>query len=367
MRREQLGGNEPELQFTLKRATVLHRDQTTSPGLTSLQPRFQLTDRFDQEITADVSAPTHAGKTYVYTITPVDLAGNLSRRPYSIIARRLPADPPQVPTDGELVIEYQLADQLPADACAADARPTVVAPDVIAFQWSDPPPPSVPQSQQPPAVETYRLIFRRENALPIGFFGADSDTRGGRSAGFPVTNATTLRTDRVIEIKREDRFLGRITDENGDVLRSDSGRAVQQITLDRQQLIDKRILPAAGAAWRPEAWRVFVQSVTRRRGPDAEFDGVPSALAPVTIRLRWRPKASVPAAKVPASKKPPTNGTKDCTPVILSPLEERRFGLLEWLPLPIRFNLLPPEDQSLRGRLCTCAHARDSSRRARNR
>ena len=185
--------------------------------------RFQLADRFDEEITADVSALTHAGKTYLYTITPVDLAGNSSDRPLSIVARRLPADPPQVPTDGELVIEYHLADKLPATAFNADARPKVVSPDFIAFQWSDPPPPSSPQSQQPPAVESYRLIFRRENALPIGFFGADSDTRGGRTDGFPVSNASTLRTDRVIEIKRESRSQGPITDENGDVLRSDSG------------------------------------------------------------------------------------------------------------------------------------------------
>ena len=125
-------------------------------------------------------------------------------------------------------------------------------------------------------------------------------------------------------------------------------RAIQQIEIKVQELIDKNILPSARDRWRPEAWRIFVQAVTRRRGANAEFDGVPSALAALTIRLRFRPSASVAAAKARASKKPATNGAKDCTPVILTPLEERRLGLLEWLPLPIRFNLLPPEDQSLR-------------------
>ena len=37
---------------------------------------------------------------------------------------------------------------------------------------------------------------------------------------------------------------------------------------------------------------------------------------------------------------------KKPAPFIILPFEERRLGLLEWLPEPLRFNLLPPEDEA---------------------
>ena len=246
VRREHLNGRDPEAVFQVKKGAILHREK--GAGI-SLQPRFQMVDRFDTEVGADVSAVTERGKLYLYTITPIDLSGGASPRPLSIVASRLPADPPMVPGDGELVLTYQLSDT-PKDGKIGTGRPAVRQPTAIEFQWSDPPPPA---GTTPPAVESYRLIFRRENALPIGFFSADADTRGGRTAGLPVTNARTLRTDRVIVIGRDDKARGRapvVDPVTGQKVRADSGRVVQRVTVTVAEPQALDVLPSDGV-WPP--------------------------------------------------------------------------------------------------------------------
>jgi hypothetical protein len=318
--RVHLNGTDPEATFEVKKGEVLHNDEGVP---LRLQPRFQLVDKFDNSGTG-IAALTEEGKVYLYTITPVDLSGSVSPRPLSIVATRLPADPPLVPGDGELVLNYLLPDAESAWQNIGTDRPMVRIPDTIRFQWSDPLP---APGTSPPAVESYRLIFRRENALPIGFFGADADTRGGRTAGFPVTNARTLRTDRVIEIFRKNITPGGVIDpETGEKLRADSGRLIQSVELKLQDLKDKGVLPLDGF-WHPDAWRVFVQAVSPRRGPaGSQVEGVPSALAAVTISFHFEGNPA--PAKVA--------------------YEERRLGILEWVPDPLRFELLPPEDQTVR-------------------
>jgi hypothetical protein len=346
VRRLHLNGKDPEAVFTIKKGTVLHR--TSTDGVL-LPPRFQMTDRFEDEAGSDVSALTNEGKLYLYTVTPIDLSGVASPRPLSIVATRLPADPPLVPGDGELVLTYPLRDAEAAWPVPDTKRPSVRQDGLtITFEWSDPPPAA---GTTPPAVETYRLIFRREAALPIGFFGADADTRGGRTAGFPVTNARTLRTDRVIEIRRDDpinRPRTTVPDpETGLPMRADSGRFIQQVTIGLQEMIDAGVFPPGGA-WRPDAWRVFVQAVSPLRGSHGtQVEGVPSALAAVAVRLRFltapepAPSGQAAAAPVPALAETPATFS-------ITPFEERKVGLLEWLPDPVRFNLLPPEDQTSR-------------------
>ena len=299
-------------------------------------------DRFDQEVIEDVAALPQEGKRYLYTVIPIDLAGNASPRPLSFVAQRLPADPPMVPGDGELVIEYGLPDD--PDLKTLDVHPVIRQPDAIRFQWSDPLA-STSKTTSPP-VDKYRLVFRREAALPIGFYGADSDTRGGRSAGFPVTNARTLRTDQIIVIDRNDVSRQIVTDpETDEPLRSNYRQIVQQITLSQAQVADlkKKLMPDDGT-WRPDAWRVFVQTVTRPRGAKGEVEGVVSALAAVSVRMRFQPAASPPT---PTGQADTTAGIP-VKPHAGTPYEDRKFGLLEWLPNPLRFNLLPPEDQSAR-------------------
>ena len=60
-------------------------------------------------------------------------------------------------------------------------------------------------------------------------------------------------------------------------------------------------------------------------------EGVPSALAAVTVRLHF---STAPGTSLAPQ---PPNGSEEC-----------KVGLLEWLPEPLRFEFLPPEDQTSR-------------------
>ena len=55
---------------------MLHRDAI---GLTALKPRFQIVDHFNDETRAEQALLPTQGRTYLYTITPVDFEGNLGR------------------------------------------------------------------------------------------------------------------------------------------------------------------------------------------------------------------------------------------------------------------------------------------------
>ena len=345
VRRLHLNGNDPEVLFTVKKGDIVHTREVQKNGAAvfetvRLLARFQLVDHFDAETGADVSALTEEGKSYLYTIIPIDLAGLESPRPLSIVATRYPSDPPQVPTDGELVVEYPLEDS-PAGLPAVDTVPLVRDEMNVYFQWSDPP---EPVNLPVPPIATYRLVFRRESTLPVGFYGADQDTRGGRASGFPITNARTLRTDLRLSWTRDDTKIERGVDDPerpGRNLKADTGRLIFKFPIDLKTLVDQGILPPkvnGVRAWRPEAWRVFVQTVTPNT---PENPGVPSALAAVVIRIRFVPKPK--AAVIPSPQALALVTAPPSAPPL--PLEERQMGLLEWLPNPIRFNPLPPEDQ----------------------
>ncbi|HRC57689.1 MAG TPA: hypothetical protein PKU97_17260, partial [Kofleriaceae bacterium] len=92
-------------------------------------------------------------------------------------------------------------------------------------------------------------------------------------------------------------------------------------TLTLQALQEAGVFPPANdQRWRPEAWRVFFQAVS--------LGGVPSSLAPVKVLIRITPDPAAPGeSPVPLAER----------------REERRPAELEWLPLPMRFPLLPPE------------------------
>lgn len=346
VRRTHLDGQDPEIEFPLKKGSVLCRTGPENHEVTQLLARFPLVDHFEAENSADVSALTSVGKTYLYTIVPVDIAGNESPRPLTVVACRFPADPPLVPGDGELIVEYEFND----DPEQWDDPLSTAAPKIhrfntvgqqkqfrVFFQWSEPVAP--PEMTSPP-IDKYCLVFRKETAMPVGFYGSDEDSRGGRFAGVPVTNSRTLRTDVTLAPFDVSQAEQTVPDPvTGLPLRSEQGRYVHSIELKVQELKDREVLPPDGL-WRPEAWRVFVQTVSSPRGDSQP--GVPSALAAVSIRLRFR--AAVPSA-APAN---PADPQKLLPPRrLLMPFEERNAGLLEWLPDPVRFDLHPPEDQSV--------------------
>jgi hypothetical protein len=300
VRRRALDGNDREVVYTVKGADTLHRE----PGgvLKQLRRRFQIVDHFSEETAEDLAALPASGKSYFYSITPVDFAGNAGR-PLSIVATRYPSEPPAVPVDGECIVRYRLDSQtlLPETATPPEA-PTLILPAGLRVEWTEP---SAPQRGPSIPIASYQLVFRREPILPVGSYGLDSSTQRPAAKSLPTSNARPLPTD--IKIP-----LG--------VQGTSDARFAELTPFELQQA---GVLSAgASPAWRPEAWRVFFQTVSQ--------NGVPSALAPVQLLLRVEPT---------------TVTSLEPTDVLSEQREERRPAELEWLPRPMRFSLLPAEDQ----------------------
>ncbi|WP_073610814.1 hypothetical protein [Phormidium tenue] len=317
VRRTALNGfsndNQDEI-YTVTPCDLLHRE---SNQLIHLQPRFQVVDHFNQESAEEQAAIPPEGISYRYVITPVDFSGHRSNKPLVLFATRYPNTPPLVPTDGELVITYD-AEELnisnkipvwgdPGSGLSAKDLLAVWQPARCRIEWSDPP---LPQRGPKVPINQYRLIFRRENTLPIGTYGLDNKTQGSRQTLLPTSNARQLSTDIVVEIDRTSIESIIITNDAG----QDKEGKGTDIKLD--DLKDENILPRADLSWRPEAWRVFLQTES--------WNGVSSALAPVRLRLQF--------------EKPKTDKEKRF-------LEERRPAALEWiLNHRFVFPVLPPKD-----------------------
>lgn len=325
--REHLDGDDPPLVATVKAGDVLYKEEYEKNDgskefrVVRLRTRFQFTDTFRGHEEEGVAPLTAVGKTYLYTITPIDLAGNASPRPLTIVATRYPDSPPLVPADGELTVAYVVPEDL-----GTDLKPTEepflrdIDGDSIELRFSDP---LEPTNRTFVPVDKYHVVFRREATLPVGFYGADEDVRGGQGRGLAVTNARVRRTDIVIS------FPPPVDDGTSDE-RAETGRKIRILRIPIQTLVDNGILPEKLSgnvrAWRPEGWRIFLQTESESGGGRPQ--GIRSSLAPVVVRLRFRRGVR--------------NGSN--LSVDQSRFEERQAGLLEWVPNPVRFNLLGPTD-----------------------
>jgi hypothetical protein len=289
VRRRALDGSERELVYTVKSAQVLHRE---NGALKSLKPRFQVVDHFTQETLEDQAALPATGRSYLYTITPVDFAGNVGRA-LTLVATRYPNEPPRVPVDGQLRVNYRLTPQdLTPDEETATGRPSLVIPQSIEVKWKEP---GALQEGPRVAIAKYRLIFRKESTLPIGSYGLDSSTQGSRTKSLPTTNARPLPTDIKIDLTPE------------------GPQHDRSATITVRTLQDAGVFPDEDALkWRSESWRIYFQTVSTNE--------VPSALAPVQVLLHVES----------------TSGKGN---------EERQPAEFEWLPKPSKFPMLPPEDQ----------------------
>ncbi|NJL42155.1 MAG: hypothetical protein HC899_40120 [Leptolyngbyaceae cyanobacterium SM1_4_3] len=298
VRRRSLDGRDPETVYRVKSAAVLHKEENAST-LTLLKPRFQVVDHFTTESLDDVASLPTEGRSYLYSITPIDFAGNAGH-PLTLVATRYPNEPPRVPVNAELQIPYQLtADDIKLYDMGAEhppenmTGPRVIEPTKCQVTWVEPPP---PRTGPTVAIDDYFLVFRRETTLPIGSYGLDSSTQQPRTKLLPTSNARPLQTD--IKIKLQPQGLS-------------GGRYA---TIDLETLEQAGIFPQS-RRWQPDSWKVYFQTVST--------NGVPSALAPVQLLLTFQ--------------------TKEQKNTIAS--EERRPASLEWLPQPIQLALLPPEDQ----------------------
>jgi len=309
VQRRTLDNSEPDAGYTVKKADVLYRDGSV---LKALLPRFQVVDHFNQESLEDQAALPSSGRTYLYTITPVDFSGHAGR-PISVLATRYPNQPPQAPIESELLVQYPLgnADALQPMPVAADpATGTFRAPSVLPatdskakpilkVSWKDPLP---PREGPRVAIKQYKLVFRKEEVQPIGSYGLDNTIQGARSQQAPLANARALPADIRIPLQEEGTPRQRFA------ILAETGDGTEKTIY--QALRDEGAISADGA-WRPDSWSVFIQAVS--------VNGVPSALVPVQLLLRFEAEGQ-------------------------SGFEERRPAQLEFLPAPLSFNLLPPED-----------------------
>ncbi|MDX1982938.1 MAG: hypothetical protein SFV51_21895 [Bryobacteraceae bacterium] len=284
VRRRALDGGEREVLYTVKNASVLNRK---GDALQVLRPRFKVVDNFNEESLAEQAALPRQGRSYLYTITPYDVAGNPGR-PLSLIATRYPDEPPAVPAGAELTVAYALSKA--PQATGVDEPPRPFVPDSITVAWRDP----VRSAGVLVPVAVRRLVFRRTATLPLGSYGLDAATSQPRRESLPTSNARPLPTDVSIVIDPDP-----VTD----------SREPRKARIPVDALIAAGVFPRDG--WRPEAWSIFYQTESD--------NGVPSALAPVKVLLRFD-KAE-------------------------GGFEERHPGDLEFLPQPVRLPLLPPEDQ----------------------
>jgi hypothetical protein len=296
VRRRPLDSSEREVVFTVKSAHTLHRQASEEEGaddlLVRLRPRFQLVDHFADDTLADLAALPASGRSYLYTITPVDFAGSLGR-PLTVVATRRPSEPPQVPVNGELAVTYRVDEDAATAPEDGAHTPQLLSPHEVRVTWSEPPP---PRDGIAITVAKYRLLLRRDAILPVGSYGLDSTTAGTRTRMLPTTNARPLPNDIKIELDVEGP--------------ADARKAV----IDIDALVTAGAFPGGGAAWEPLSYRAYLQTES--------VNGVPSALAPVQILLRLEPAGG--------------EGERR---------EERRPGELEWLPRPVSLPYLPAEDQ----------------------
>ncbi|HEY0734356.1 MAG TPA: hypothetical protein VGD69_05580 [Herpetosiphonaceae bacterium] len=291
--RRSLDSSENDVIYTVKSAQVLHR--TSDDTLQLLKPRFQVVDHFTRETPAEQDALPVEGRSYLYSITPIDNAGKPGR-PLTLVATRFPDRPPHVPTDARLRVSYQLAETKQDDVQSSYLQPPeLLVPSGVGVEWSEP---SLGRDESRVAIKSYRLIFRRSAALPIGSYGLDSTTQ--RSAPTLIGSAVARPLPNDVKIDLPD------PSNNGDLW---------QAVLDVKTLRQAGVMPPdPHPRWRPDSWDVFIQTIG--------INNVPSALAPVQLVLEAT-RASAPELRA----------------------VERQPAELEWLPETLDLPLLPPEDQ----------------------
>lgn len=293
VRRRDLEGRTPEVTYTAKNADVVHRESSGADGLRFLRPRFQIVDNFGGESAQDLANLPARGRSYLYTVTPIDLAGRAGF-PLTLVATRYPNEPPPVPIDGKLRVDYKMPSRADIKMhLTDDTVPELLVP-ALHVTWTEPP---QDRDDRPRvAIEHRILVFRRQRTLPIGNYGLDSETQRPPSDLLPTSNARAMPSD--IKIK----------------LRPSVSRGEYHAEINLKELQDKGVFPK-DARWRPESWRFFLQTES--------VNGVPSPLAPVECSIRVTARDTE----------------------YVEQMEERNPAEIEWLPRPVQLKMLPPEDQ----------------------
>ncbi|KAA3660745.1 MAG: hypothetical protein DWQ04_18560 [Chloroflexi bacterium] len=293
---------EPEKVLTVKPGYILHRgtNDAQETVLNRLKPRFQIVDHFSEETEEERINLPASGRSYIYTITPVDFSKSVGR-PLTIVGTRYPDAPPLVPVDGQLSVTYRLNHLQTIQPTEETIKlPDLIKPHRVRITWTEP----TEVSDRPPVhIAGYRLIFRKETIIPVGSYGLDSAVQGSKAKTLPSTNARPRPTDIKIEIDARGPHRARYAD-------------IPLAVLQGAGIFPQGDFPF----WQPQAWRIYIQSVS--------VGNVPSALAPVELLLSIENE----------------NGAANAQGIVIKEREERQPAELEWLPTPINLPILPPED-----------------------
>jgi hypothetical protein len=295
--RRPVGVSGVDQQFYVKRSTIQYRE---GDKLITLPSRFQFVDNFREESPED-AAPLGVSRRYLYTITPVDLAGQRSQRSLSIFAERRPQQPPPAPEDAEVEVKYALArgDFDPVQADIPFSK-RLLAPQSIIISTLKP---ALSDTANEPPPASWKLVLRRERTLPIGNYPADAASENPRQSA-PASNARVLPGDVVVELGPAE--PGQTKDNVGSGEHALRERQQWSMASDKTLLAALEangVIPPASSAsaadWRPSAWRAFVQTVSSAC--------VPSTLSPAKLRIEF---------------------------MLGGKVEERRPELLEWIFRP---------------------------------
>ncbi|MBL0189314.1 MAG: hypothetical protein IPP97_26665 [Candidatus Obscuribacter sp.] len=305
VRRRCLNFSEPPTTVTVKDARVLHR-VGKEEFLTSLLTRFKFVDHFDEESSSDIESLPPEGKLYVYTITPVDFADQ-EGEPLIVMARRKLSEPPYVPTDPKLELTYTVNRELlePTEFDASFNPPMLPLDSVtLELRWTNPIPSDAKGGSRIPAK--YFLIFRRETALPVGYYGVDSESQRPTKSLLSSSNARRIPSDEVLDITEVEKVF--VSSEN-----------IYSCTIDTKFIED--MLPAQlyPEIWRPESFRIFIQTQS--------VGGVLSSLVPVQLSIFSKMK----------------NGTRTGE---MRPLE------LEWIPRLVELPFVLAQDGVVKTGMC---------------
>jgi len=263
--RQRLDAEEPVEQYRIKEGAVLRRTAENT-AIQALAPRFKLVDHFTESEDAEIGGAN--GKHYVYTITPIDVAGNASTRPLTVTAVRRAALPPVSPISPKLNMTFHVdpVDTLPL------AEPPRMEPVFAETVLSVEDPPSGKRKGEA-TPENYYLVLRKEKTWPVGSYPSDADTAEGRQTGIPSSAGRRLPDDVISQKLPYVNFQG---DEN----EADQLRTYQMQgdpATDPLQAFLRQIFPAGD--WDPTAYSAFLQSES--------VQDVRSPLIPVELELTF--------------------------------------------------------------------------------
>jgi hypothetical protein len=285
VRRHSLSRSERDVITTITHAECLLADNTDI--LHRLQSRFKFVDHFSDESAQQIADIPANGLSYVYSITPVCHSGSQGR-PLTIVATRTPSTPPLAPASPQMEVRYRVE---------ATGSFTLQR---VQVTWTDP---GVHSDGLYVPADSYELICRSANTVPVGSYGIDAAQQPTGETTLPNSAARPLPTDIRIPIPQAS-------------TQQDGPKLLVALLLD--ELSSRGVIPSTHTS-KLQSWTFYLRAIS--------VSGVPSSLAPVHTAMTF-----VPLSTSDGSVPDP---------------ETRDMQAIEWLPAQLqRPGWLSPRDMA---------------------